>query len=313
MIHHFCHRCHQHIRKEAEKTPTLICENCDEIVNLKKNRQEGNFFLYLNIADQLKNFIEFNHDKLIDHSIRVKHDNYAIEDIYDGQLYKKLVTDDMISINFNMDSTPIFKSSPVSILPILFTKNELSPLQRMKNVMLCSLWFGKGKPKNMNEFMKPFVTEMRQLYESGIEYEYQQIKYVKRCQLLVSICDSVAKPTVSNSTQFNGEYGCGLCLHPGIQVIEGKGTVRVYPIDQLGNPFAEGLRIHSETLIHVSHKEKGMKGRSALCDHPTFDIIDHSVPDWMHSVLLGISKQFAKLWINSIYYMKDFSCYVWIK
>jgi len=30
-------------------------------------------------------------------------------------------------------------------------------------------------------------------------------------------------------TQFNGHYGCSLCLHPGEKVLKGNGTVRVYP------------------------------------------------------------------------------------
>ncbi len=32
------------------------------------------------------------------------------------------------------------------------------------------------------------------------------------------MCDSVAKPILQNMTQFNGHYGCSLCLHPGEQV-----------------------------------------------------------------------------------------------
>ncbi|CAG5103371.1 Protein of unknown function [Cotesia congregata] len=70
---------------------------------------------------------------------------------------------------------------------------------------------------------------------------------------------SVARPLVRCSTQFNEEYGCGLCLNPGKEVKKGHGHTRVY--------LLEGIN--------------------------AFDA------DWMHCVPLGVCRQFCNLWFSS--------------
>ncbi|CAG5093131.1 Protein of unknown function [Cotesia congregata] len=102
--------------------------------------------------------------------------------------------------------------------------------------------------------------------------------------------------------QFNGEYGCGLCLHPGKSIAKGRGFTRVYPVVN-GKFFGEGLRSHEQTLIHAEAKtkedKKGIKRKSALCDIPNYDIVNNLDVDWMHCVALGVSRQFANLWFDS--------------
>lgn len=123
------------------------------------------------------------------------------------------------------------------------------------------------------------------------------------------ICDSVARPLVRCSTQFNGEFGCGLCLNPGKSVEKGKGYARVYPMIN-GNPFGEGLRTHEETLLHAEQKtkakRKGIQKVSVLCEIPNYDIINNLDVDWMHCVGLGVVRQFSNLWFDKTNCDKDF-------
>lgn len=74
----------------------------------------------------------------------------------------------------------------------------------------------------------------------------------------MGVCDSVARPLVQCTTQFNGNYGCGLCLHPGESIEKGRGFARVYPVIN-GEFFGEGLRSHKQTLIHTEEKTKEQK------------------------------------------------------
>lgn len=55
---------------------------------------------------------------------------------------------DNVSITFNIDGAPVFKSSKGSIWPIQFICNKLPPEVRVQpnNVMLAGLWFGKKHP-----------------------------------------------------------------------------------------------------------------------------------------------------------------------
>ncbi|CAG5071643.1 Protein of unknown function, partial [Cotesia congregata] len=107
-------------------------------------------------------------------------------------------------------------------------------------MLLSSIWFGAGKPKSMNDYLKPFIAEATKLADKGFQYKYNGRIYTKKVIVMLGICDAVARPLVRCSTQFNGEYGCGLCLHPGERVEKGRGYTRVYPIIQ-GNPFGEDL------------------------------------------------------------------------
>ena len=198
--------------------------------------------------------------------------------------------DEMISVNFSVDGVPVFDSSNYSICPILCKINELQSTKRRQNVLLCGLWFGQGKPK-MNEYLKAFVAESKRLAMEGFSYNFKGSTYKKKCRLLMCISDSVARPLLINSRQFNGEYGCGLCLHPGESIPKGRGFTRVYPLDANGEPFGEGLRTHEETIYHGTIAEKGIKGPSILCEIPTFNIIESLDADWIHCVALGVCRQ----------------------
>lgn len=48
--------------------------------------------------------------------------------------------------------------------------NELEPLERKKKVMMCGLWFGQKKPI-MNEFLVPFVDELKKLQKEGLKWK----------------------------------------------------------------------------------------------------------------------------------------------
>lgn len=254
--------------------------------------------MYLSLKQQLKEFFEMHHTDVLYPNTREKRERWALEDIFDGSVYKMTVKDSAsnhtISINFSIDSTPLFKSSHTSITPILCTINELHPNQRKKNVMLVSVFSGSKKPP-MNEYLKPFVAEMTQLGEDGFDYVFNGIRYHKVCKALVGITDSVERPELRGTTTFRGTYGCGLCKHPGIETPKGKGSVRVYPVDNTGNAFGEGLRTHDETLQHAENKEKGVKRRSTLCEIPEFDIIKKLPADWMHNSGLRVFRQFGRI------------------
>lgn len=184
---------------------------------------------------------------------------------------------------------------------MLCTINELHPAERRNHIMLSSIWFGAGKPKSMNDYLKPFVNEAKELAESGFQYTFNNKIHSKKVIVLLGICDAVARPLVRCSTQFNGKYGCGLCLHRGEWVEKDRGHVRVYPITQ-GKLFGDGLRSNEKYLKQSEEiekdKKKGIKQKSILCDLNDFDIIKNLDVDWMHCVGLGVCRQFGDLWFD---------------
>ena len=224
-----------------------------------------------------------------------------IQDIFDGELYKKVMTEvdafQSISLTFNCDGVPIFNSSSCSIWPILCTVNELPPYLRKRHVLLVSLWFGSSKPK-IDNFFEPFVNEMIKLNNTGFTWKFIDRLITTKVRVLVGVCDSVARPLLQNCKQFNGKHGCGFCLDEGVR--SGIGNSRVYPYKE--NVV---LRTHKSTVefsqmaFEQNDSVYGVKGPSILFLLPEFDVIDGMIPDYMHSVRLGVTRQLATLWFDT--------------
>ncbi|MGH0116610.1 UNVERIFIED_CONTAM: hypothetical protein FKN15_057450 [Acipenser sinensis] len=211
----------------------------------------------------------------------------------------------MLTLTFNCDGVPVFKSSKFNMWPILCSVNELPPNIRSKHVLLCGLWFGMEKPK-MFSFLEPFVNECIQLSKTGLNWQDPRDDSLKNIKVytLCGVCDSVAKPLVQNFKQFNGKYGCSLCLHPGEQVKKGCGTVRVYPhTSEIPEEREHTTTVAlSEIAVREGTDILGVKGPSPLINMPKFDLIHGMVPDYMHCVLLGVCRQLATLWFESKYH-----------
>ncbi|EFN85573.1 hypothetical protein EAI_00038, partial [Harpegnathos saltator] len=60
---------------------------------------------------------------------------------------------DVIQLFINIDGLPIYKSTEKSLWPILCSDNVI------QNVYVIGLFYGEGKPKNVNEFLRIFVDE----------------------------------------------------------------------------------------------------------------------------------------------------------
>lgn len=276
---------------------------------MKASLEEGHFFISIPLKDQLKDILENQgmHDLCFRADASSRH---VMKDICDGTLYQTLKSnskEDFLSLTFivpyiHCDGVPIFQSSKFSIWPILCCVNEIPPESRNKHVLLCALWFGPKKP-DMSCFFKPFVEECASLSQAGFEWQHpsdQSLRHMK-VHTLCCVCDAVARPLLQNFKQFNGEYGCGVCLHPGMQTRKGKGSTRVYTC-----PDEKPSDRNHKTTVEIGQIAEregktilGIKGSSALADLPLFDLINGMVPDYMHCVLLGVCRYMATLWMDS--------------
>lgn len=72
------------------------------------------------------------------------------------------------------------------------------------------------------------------------------------------------------------------------------------------------LRTKEETIRYAEkasaqgQDEMGVKGACPLLLLSEFDIIKSFVPDYMHSVILGVVRQFTNMWFDSKNANKDF-------
>ena len=57
----------------------------------------------------------------------------------------------------------------------------------------------------------PTINQLNELLSRGIMVG--DVTYQVR-PLIISV-DTIARPILRNTTQFNGKHGCDFCLHPG--------------------------------------------------------------------------------------------------
>lgn len=106
-----------------------------------------------------------------------------------------------ISLNINMDGLPIFKSSKKEFWPILCNVFE-NPCFRP---FVIGIYFGIGKPKNLNTYLEDFINEMETLLRDGIYLQNSGRRYTVRIRCF--ICDSPARAYIK------GTYLYMSCVH----------------------------------------------------------------------------------------------------
>nr|XP_023701086.1 uncharacterized protein LOC111861049 isoform X1 [Paramormyrops kingsleyae]XP_023701087.1 uncharacterized protein LOC111861049 isoform X1 [Paramormyrops kingsleyae]XP_023701088.1 uncharacterized protein LOC111861049 isoform X1 [Paramormyrops kingsleyae]XP_023701089.1 uncharacterized protein LOC111861049 isoform X1 [Paramormyrops kingsleyae] len=294
--HFYCSSCSGYIGTSHNSPKHCIL--CRAEFNVNESLLNGSYFLVLNLTSQIKDVLE---NPNLSWCKKVKSEG-ELCDIQYGMEYQKLVCsgdlgENDISLLWNCDGIPVFKSSKCQIWPIQCRIIELDPQQRKNNICVPCLWFGKNKP-NMFTLLHPFVSEALALEKDGIKWKDAQNRdQVSRVHVLLCSSDSVARPLLRNTKQFNGTYGCDFCYHKG------------------GGPYPSctpepSLRSEEEHYIHAmaaTPKEPrfGVKGPSPLMKLSKFQMIKGFVPEYQHSVCLGVTRQLVSLWFDSCNHEKE--------
>jgi len=118
-----------------------------------------------------------------------------------------LVKDDIdcIKITVNVDGLPLTKSSQQQFWPIL---GSIIPYN---NVFMIGIYHGNEKPINVNDFLKDFVDEIKDMCENGINVNGRNIQ----CRLEALICDTPAKAFVLCVKGHAGYSSCTKCQTEG--------------------------------------------------------------------------------------------------
>jgi len=229
-----------------------------------------------------------------------------IRDIIDGTEYKKmkenggfLTKNDNLTLLFNTDGMPLYKSSKVNIWPVFLAVNELPPEERFakKNMIMWGLWQGKGKPR-FSTFFEAFTDDL-------IRLKYKGFTIMNKChpRLMLSLGsnDLQAKAYLLSMSHHNGINGCITCEEEGFTTRQGKGHTRSYPFKDPPAPMrtSESVLENSLSALQSGQRVKGFHDVTPLAKLPWFDLVLGIVPDYMHGVLLGVTKQFLNLWLSS--------------
>ncbi|XP_021701385.1 uncharacterized protein LOC110676718 [Aedes aegypti] len=284
-------------RNDYEMERIYFCQNCQygytgtpsaetrcPVTNC--NAKEKDFFIAFSLEQQIRETVLKYSEQINNYEKNIIENDIC--DINRGTLAQATISREdgqFITLSANEDSAAPYKSTTKKPLyPLFLTVNNLPPQLRFdkNNLMLAALWFNTGKP-DMALFHKHFIQQTRRL-RKGIKIGSEHYKIL----VLQDCLDSVGRCEVFCSKQFNGTFGCTICLHSGKSIN-----------NQIRYPYQRSrLRDDSSTRklmleVHNSETQKpmlGIKGLSVLTGVPDFDIIRGLPPDYMHLVNLGLMK-----------------------
>lgn len=320
--HYYCNFCLAEIDSDMH-----VCPNSGCLKDLTCKNAKG-YFLELDVFAQVRNL--FSQPDFIrgleKKSRRQKKNANNYEDIYDGNVYKQLAENGgplsdkypyNISFTVNTDGVPIFKSSKISIWPVYLMVNELPFYQRRQsqNMILCGLWIGSSKP-----FMAYFTAPLHECLkeaERGFMVKVNNEERLICCFIICLAADLPARAAALNMNQFNGDSCCTRCLQRGENLRTASGgNIHIFPFmeeDPFGPP-----RLHNDTINDALHAlankqpVRGIKGPSCFLALPGFDFVKSTSLDYMHCILLGVTRLFTKLWFTASFRDEEFSLYEYL-
>ncbi|XP_070551310.1 uncharacterized protein [Ptychodera flava] len=310
VFHHYCSSC----LFKLDDPSVVICPN-DVCHNDLSKHGAKSFFIEIPIEAQLQSLFSRGnfYDDLAHRFRRKKKHQKDIADIYDGSLYQRhfvnngiLSHQENISLMWNTDGVPVFKSSSYSLWPLYLTINELPLDKRTKNenMLFAGLWFGSSKPQ-MLTYLQPFHSTFDKLEREGVAVETATGQsFRSKVILICGTCDLPAKSLVCNMIQFNGFYGCVKCLQPGKTVTTAKGGhVHVFPF--IKEDATGPKRTHEQFLedaksaFDSGRPVHGVKGPCWFGTLKHYDIVAGCGIDYMHCVLQGVVKTLFSLWFTT--------------
>ena len=173
-------------------------------------------------------------------------------------------TKNTLALSIFTDGVPLLKSNQKNFWPVLLQVLNLPPTLRFKagNIIMCRMWYGIRKPY-MKQLLDPVVKSLEDLNRDGVQIQTSSGKMLLKLKLMFGVFDLVAKPSVTCicTKQFNGEFGCSVCYHPGKRFDNGA------RIDLLGERTHENI-INDGTLAESTGKcVNGILGVSPFFQH----------------------------------------------
>lgn len=336
--YYYCEFCAGFLPTPEDGTSTIICTTCQKCTTISELRSKGNFFTILDVSDQVRQVVSKTSDELYRNLERLNSNpEDTMSDITDGSVYKKMKASGALqwgdlTMTFNTDGSPIFKSSKASVWPLQFVINEVPAPDRFSASGVAGIWFGAKHP-DMSLFVGKFVEHLSSMDPIIWQAESQMVS--SKVYAVCCCLDAPARAAVQNQVQFNGYFGCPWCMVAG-EHLEGKYlimhvtlrasrpacfsfaftqpacllalTVVVYFLPGAMR-FPEAHQIEERTHELVLRDMKyavtyettvnGFKGPSPLINLENYDMVSGQACEYMHSVLLGVTKQLTEHLLDS--------------
>ena len=246
----------------------------------------------LDFEVELKEIVQENIENIYQYNLeRNPMTDMKLPDCFDH--LKKQLT---VYLIFNSDGVKVIKSDNRQMWPVWLAIANLPPIKRSMflNIVLAVLWFGNNKPDW--SVLLPDFEERLKNFPCNVQFQGKEYSLRFKCVLLVA--DLPARASLLNMIQFNGTYGCNVCLVQ-TQVDEEKG-IRYYPNFSFRSRTTEMHKDHIKEVLSIKlNSYKGVKGPSKLLD--IIDFLPLTAPsDCMHQVYLGVTKVLLQVIVSKL-------------
>ncbi|XP_057323628.1 uncharacterized protein LOC130666535 [Microplitis mediator] len=300
---YYCKRCLFNVDLEIiAKKQVKKCSLCQT-----DQSSDIGFFHKFDVSDQIK-FL-FEHNNLAEKLKCTRPQNPgSISDITDGAEYIRVNTrcnkDPYdLTIVLNTDGLSLVKSAKSHCWPVMFTIAELPEDIRDKFIIIIGLWYDDSCKPCMNLFLKPIFDQLKECFVTGVDWVNPKTGMVMNSKIVAPliIADAPARAQIQNIMSFNGRYGCNICE---IRMVKSKRiaelrTSRIFPY-KIDCKIRTGKRMEAQAKQLLKKNSvnqiRGVKGYSAASCLPLIDLGTCFIPEFMHSVLLGVVKQIIGLW-----------------
>lgn len=123
-----------------------------------------------------------------------------------------------VRLIMHVDSAPVGESNPFAYSACQFAVCELPPglRQAWANTLVGAIHVGKGGHLDWRQFLSPVDEQLREMSRLGVDVELQDgIRVNVGVDIFFATCDLVARAKLLGMNQFNGCFGCSMCLQRG--------------------------------------------------------------------------------------------------
>ena len=262
-----------------------------------------------NLADSIDKYAE---------EIKNRQQPECYSDISDGKEYQRSHRPGRYNLTSlgHTDGLQITESSEVALWPLEWIKLELPHFLRFKFLMIAGVWVDDNHPY-MNSYMKPFVDELKDLYENGLKWVHPKTKKEETTYVTAPVfcADAPVRADIQNILHHGGRYCCHLCeqkmilleaepIPPGCERPPKRKRVFQFQEEPSRLRSAERMQAQGQATREfqkvrpTSKPVKGVKGHSIVTNLPLCDRSTVVYPEYMH-LLLGIVKLFMELWFET--------------
>lgn len=183
----------------------------------------------------------------------------------------------VIHFNVNIDGLPIAKSSGSQLWPILGDIIDI-PSQPF----IIGLYHGLSKPGSCDEFLRLFVEEYISLEQNPLIINKKT--YLLRLNCIIA--DTPAKAFITNTKGHTAYYGCSKCI------CKGKYLEKVI-FPEMNAPLRT-----NESFRNRTNSEHHKSNDTTVLESLDIDMIKQIPLDYMHLVLLGVTKKLVSMWVK---------------